>query len=572
MSTFTIISNAAATERSYDPFKLSRPRLVQQSIESNGNNSIRKERRHTRDHCIGSPQVSMSSILLSTTAPEPSSCPRELRRLRVPIQNQQFPTQASLANSNHSINSAVRVRAAVGHRRRISFQQIRCHSSCTEAKYSLGTQSSQIKIRHSNNTEITDDGGDTLRAVSPIGNQECFRPPGEHDLELASFLSSRVALQTRELWKEDMRRFSRSLARSCDEAFNRSSIISTDTTVGYPQTTESSTPSIEQSYMVNDGQHSTVHRSFPAFLNTRPLPPPPKCSESVRLELEKAREEAELRRLELRRLTKKGGSAHYLDQMVTHIDNLMQSGSFLGADNLNYRNFSAQTEPGYVRTRRGLHPIQEMSPVKSKDQRAVSCPFSHIPVKDKSYHKHEPEVEDVFHVIGEVPQLDSVKIPAPLTIRKLKARVHPPPFISPTSAESSNNSCDEPINGGKVSHKHTLNTVERRGKICPDGRDHCPLTNDKITSSVSKTPHWLKRNSKFSIHDKDGILAEAKPVSVSSSVGKNNEETSVETSKNKKKRLGLGRLFKRKKNKNGTIHKHEYSRPRFPPSVSELTS
>ncbi|RFU25616.1 hypothetical protein B7463_g10719, partial [Scytalidium lignicola] len=565
VSRFTVINNTAETANIYDPFRSPYPQQPRNQ-ETGGIAKINtlssritagdiSKRANNRNTIPGL----LSPSRASSTA---DSVARARGHLRVPTSSRRFSTRSSLTNSAQSLSSALHVRATIGHRRRVSFQNI--HRRSTNIETAVGDdQLSKVQRHHSNHTEVTDDGGTMLRAVSSLTeNRVAFSQSERSGSSVSNLhLSTETTRQTSQPWTDDMRQLSRSLAKTCDEAFNRSSVISSVGSTGNLRATESPLSSFEQSFSLNDILQPTLprpqlaathQRMNSSIFDIRPLPAPPTRTESLRLELVKAREQAELRRL-----VGKDGSPRYLDKMVTHLDNLTQPEPPIAQDNARYkRNFSAQTEPGYSRPRSGLHPIQEMSPIKSGGQRAISNPLPSTPVKEKRHRGHErnqgSDVTSTIRIVNPLPQLSPVRMPAPLTIRKIKSQVNSSSSIS--HGELGSISAIRPNNSNGIresqqyKHDHSLDIKPPPTHI-PQVHNDKRLANDRSIGNIPKMPNWLKRNSKGSIEIKDQLSAEGRTASGSLSISYNVEEVIPRPPKKRKKKFQLGRFFRRNRNK-----------------------
>lgn len=191
-SRFTVISNAAETEYSYDPFKASRPQHL---------GSVHSER--AKITILGSPEV-----------PNRRGSRLSSQRSRVVPSNM---TRSSLASSTRSRGVAI----SASYRRNVSFAHVRRMGSFNASISGVN--------RHSSYTEVTDDGGDFLRPVAP--STQYIRSRKQQLAHSQPLLNTGKPTRTSLLWQEDVRQLSSSLASDCDKAFNRTSTISEVDTV-----------------------------------------------------------------------------------------------------------------------------------------------------------------------------------------------------------------------------------------------------------------------------------------------------------------------------------------------------
>lgn len=327
VSRFTVVSNtskgrqsgeyanteAGETVHSYDPYNVSRPR---HSAEPNavshakvvvirGRASLHEgtegQTKHNREN-DGFPRDGHSSLI--RTRQGGLAAPRG------------YVTRSSLASSTRSRNSVPLVRVAMAHRRGVSFPHAMRNSGSDKL---VAASSSKVKSdRHSKFSEVTDDGGSCLRAVtSPAASSRYVRnrKPGANSTSAPEM--SPVKDRAGRMWQEEARKISSSLAKDCDEAFK----------------IRPETDNINASYLhsssLDPGESSrTSKRSSDRRSRDRPLPPPPSRSDSTRVELSEARRQAE----ELRLAGDGDLSPRHLQHMVSHIDRLLDTPTDRGAE------------------------------------------------------------------------------------------------------------------------------------------------------------------------------------------------------------------------------------------------
>ncbi|TVY83053.1 Serine/threonine-protein kinase [Lachnellula suecica] len=499
-SRFTVISNAAETEKSYDPFKASRPQHLD-SFRPADRATITIHR--TGGQGSKDDKITTKQRLVSRTSVASSERGRQ-RKLAAP---KPFASRSSLASSTRSRSSAPHVRAAVGNRRGVSFSHLRKSSLSigTPRAASADTQRIPAIGRHSNHTEVTDDGGDSLRPVSEMPASTRYIRSRKVQSALPQPVSSMVGAKSgngSQIWTEDVRQLSTSLAKDCDEAFNRSTV---QTASGVPPKVKDPQPSLS----------GTGRKLKRASLDTRPLPAPPSRSDSVKLELLEARKQAELRKASGEDI-----SPSYLDRMVSHIDRLIQPPSPAKC-HLDRRTSSAPpVDKKYQASGRLLPSIHEagsedVSPKlpsnpnqaaglhrqeKPKTSRTASAP------EPRATYKNQPEDRfsgpDPYEraTIRVVLPSSPVKAPAPLTIRKKGVKDVQPPLFSDVRSSSRTSHA----NGRQSSasdHEHAARAGSRLGadgEKNANGKLGTECSSDTI---VRKTSNWFKRHSKGSEED-----------------------------------------------------------------------
>jgi serine/threonine-protein kinase HSL1 (negative regulator of Swe1 kinase) len=216
VSRFTVVSNiskgrhsrkgsnyapteGAETVHSYDPFNPSR---VHHSVEDEviPNAKVVVHRRRPSEHGYGESPDSGSMRML----------PPRRRKSR-----------SSLASSTRSRASGHVVKPAIGHRRGVAFPHTRKVSSLSQSK-DTNEPARSLADRHTNFSEVTDDDGDVLRAIKSPPRARSTKPVDSATDEAASKVPSRAS----RIWYEDVQQLSTSLAKDCDEAFNRISVAS----------------------------------------------------------------------------------------------------------------------------------------------------------------------------------------------------------------------------------------------------------------------------------------------------------------------------------------------------------
>ena len=407
---------------------------------------------------------------------------------------------------------------------------------------------------------MTDDGGDTLRPIGETLASARYVRSRKTESTASQPLPPTPAARpgrSSQIWTEDVRQLSSSLAKDCDEAFNRSTVVSTS---DKPQKVKASSLSVA----------GTTRKLKRSSLDTRPLPAPPR-SDSVKIELLEARKQAELR--------KASGdvSPGYLDRMVSHIDRLIQP-SESAKHHPDRRTSSAPpVEKIHLTSGRLLPSIHESGgedglprrpsdskfsgrhrQVQVKGSRTASAPEPRVAYKtylEDRFSLPDSYERDTIRVVNPSSPRSPVKPPAPLTIRK-KGKGGPPALMSGGLSSGYNGH----------THGHRSSASESRQNYRADSKFDVPLdlgragddsnTDDQFVHDSStgtiirKTSNWFKRSSKGSEEDyKMSTRAETSQSQYSSN---NTIQPHLEANLpvlSKTKGFSLRRLFKKRNSK-----------------------
>ncbi|KUJ23507.1 Pkinase-domain-containing protein [Mollisia scopiformis] len=473
-SKFTVISNSAETEKSYDPFKASRPQRLS-SLGTTG------------------PKVTIHRNDRLALRPSTHLAPPKFGQ-----------TRSSLASSVKSSTSGNYARAAGRYKRGVSFNHLRVSTSSLPSPASSKAHKPR---RHSNHTEVTDDGGDTLRPVNKGSpSSRYIRSRKAQTSQNGS--PAKKAVRASLIWGEDVRQLSSSLAKDCDEAFNRGSVMTSeetiiDLTVYHPERSSA------------NRSNAIPLKSKPNALDTRPLPPPPARTESVKIELAQQKLQFELRK-EL-----EGPSAQgHLDRMVTHLDELMRSPSSVTGE----RRASSAPFETWQKSRQlpSIHETGgEDSPPRRKDQssryhrsdaknsRIASAPEPRDMnrYQNDRFTKPDSSFRDTIRVVPPSSSESPVKMPAPLTIRKKSSQAPKPPLTDDTGSEWE--SCYSSYQPAESSLRQQYNMAGRGAvpsltPITERHYDEETEINENASAPsntgtvVRKRSGWFRRNSKAS--------------------------------------------------------------------------
>ncbi|CZS98706.1 hypothetical protein WAI453_001889 [Rhynchosporium graminicola] len=558
-SKFTVISNGAETEQSYDPFKASRTQHLNADRHAAAIITIHKP-------SDGNTWQEETSRIRQRQGSRASSGNRGKELVLPP---QKYASRSSMS-STLSRTSNGQVRVKVGHKRGVSFSHPRRQSNITQRNPSAPPFSNALHGRHSNHTEVTDDGGSVLRAANgaPTSTQY-IRSRKAQSLTSQSLMSPPKNGLVSQKWNEDVRQLSSSLAKDCDEAFNRISIVS-------EQAVSEKPPHVEQ----NTGRGPPNSKANNASLDTRPLPAAPARSDSVRYELLEARKQAELR--------KQFGSDEspgYLDRMVSHIDRLMQPSSPIQHMN-DRRASSAPSDTRYQVLNQVLPSIhesrgEESSPRKARESapfldhrrkveakgggRIASAPeawkYTHHQVEDYAPSRG---VNNTIRFVQPSSPISPVRPPAPLMIRKKSSQDAPSTLIigglgidrvAPLNPRRPTGADARLQNQVGPSNDHMLDLAP-----ISEARNDGDQFESSMGTVVRKKSGWFKRHSKTE-DDGSRLSIVSSHSATSKSAGNSTIEPPYERPQNpilqscsrpeppKKKQYGFGRLFKKRSSK-----------------------
>ncbi len=403
-----------------------------------------------------------------------------------------YASRSSMAStSTRSRASNPHVRATIGHKRGVSFSNLRKHSSGGHSKLSSDGKAFTAIPRHSNHTEVTDDGGSVLRPVETPASTRYIRSRKAQSTSQPLLSPAKRGL-TSQIWNEDVRQLSTSLAKDCDEAFNRTSVVST----------------LSES-------NGVTKKTKRTSLSSRPLPEPPARTQSVKYELLEARKEAEIRKMYL----DCDESPTYLNRMVAHIDRLMQPMSPT-------RSFSAPTESKKPSGGQLLPCIEEsqekeVSPRRAKElamyrdrQRRPEAKTGRIgsapeprALQRESFQdrftKPDSLLRDTIRVVDSTSPLSPVKPPAPLIIRKKSSQPAPLPLMSGGLGDGidTQSSRRRPSEGLDLRQQYKAGLKKDAALVLPKieevKKDEDSFEGESNASTIlRKTSGWFKRNSR----------------------------------------------------------------------------
>lgn len=536
-----MVSNRS--EHTYDPFNASRPQHLD-SLRSDDQIKVTVHAPQNEEHGRYR-QPSRMSTSRSTS---------DRGRLQKPV-SRVYASRSSLASSTRSRGSAP-FRATVGHKRGVEFSHIR--------RRSLSSQ----KIM-STNGPLTSVGEQAAGA----DEKASLRPAIEHSTSTRYIRSKKPQAGSTKvtttiiqksgrgslIWKDDVRQLSSSLAKDCDEAFNRTSVVSSTTSQNKSRFSgNSSVASRGPSPVLNVPAKSQTlrHGSF----DSRPLPPPPARSDSVKRELLEARKQATLR------MASGEDSPGYIDRMVSHIDRLILPPST--SPSLTHQDRRAVSAPAEAKQKNYTRPLpaineaygDELSPRKVESDRIASAPEPRTLKKNSKFFN---ERETIRVVNASAASFSPVRAPAPLTIRKKSSQGGQ--IKGNSGQESFDDSFKNQSSIQGLRHQYYASSKADVGpelsRIDEDFNLDDPYAQDSNAGTiVKKRSGWFRRNSKASDEGESrssSILGNETLLSQSSSKsgGRKSEPEDFPPippiPPTKKKVSILGRLFKKKLPKTG---------------------
>ncbi|KFY08292.1 hypothetical protein V492_06361 [Pseudogymnoascus sp. VKM F-4246] len=509
ISRFTVVSNtgergharkssgyaeteSAETVKSYDPFKDSR----HQNLTMNGPTTHAKIVIHRNpisrlqeDTQISRAGGSRASSRRHGMPPAPAFNPHRA-----------YASRSSLASSTKSRGSGP-VRPGQRYKRGVSFTNIRHPAMRTVSE---GEANDRARQRSKLMEEVPEDSPNVasqLRSRKEAGTfaqplpQAYRHGPANHIFE-------------------DVRHLSSSLAKDCDEAFNTSHAISMiSSSADYGSDSHYSTPFTSFELGNTDTEPSLFQlqqleaakiTGRQSGYETRPLPVPPKRSESVEQELEEARRSAHSRKVT-------GDGVHsprYLNRMVYHIDRLMLPNQTYLSDG-ERRITSAPnptttsgprplpTPPNYSRNGYGQYIHRERTN-EVASQRMGSAPEPYMGRNNGrglvvTNPDHRPSTARA------VPLSSSpVKMPAPLNIRKVKKPAQPQPqqpSETPLMTGALNPPKDAFTKFEQLAPKNT-GTKKQKSKHNDDPFRFDGVKNNGFGTISKKKSAWYKRSFK----------------------------------------------------------------------------
>ncbi|KAL8701747.1 MAG: hypothetical protein Q9224_000357 [Gallowayella concinna] len=424
-------SSAAETEGSYDPYRSSRARFHKPHTDrtritvlrdlsnrnSGGRQSTSSLNRRVPSKASSqrpSPLPAQDNDEFSIVSSPPATYSSQLARMR----NQRRLSRASSRHTFASSTGTRVVRKSASYRRGVSFTHFRKRSASADIpsqslRYSssLAPEKGQSLQQRASSNPLPTVPDSPRRTPSPDLLVPLVR--SRKHVPISDVEAERRLRIASQYWKEDTRKVSKELENFCDEAFNRASVASSVPTTATATTDHKSigTPATSHSIHNNLPMPSVAVRRVAKSSNMRayedrPLPQPPR---EENLGSFTQRELAKTRDILLKRAADSDMSPGYLDEVIAHLDRLMQP----SAVRLEEATRRAASAPGPRSP--GIPPNKDTFErfLESRDVafRSASEPTAQSPRK-------RPRHADTIRVVDDREQKPVISPVKPLTIRK----------------------------------------------------------------------------------------------------------------------------------------------------------
>lgn len=461
-----VTSASNTTKGSYDPYRSSRTPI----IKTNGDHAtivVRKgsgvSRGRKASHAASLRHAAVSRLQPQAQPNHPIPPNDYGRATQHRHSSGTGHSRSSLASSRRS---EAGVRKSVSYKRQISFQHTRQKSSAnsSRAKDPLRIISSDTESTKGNNPrEALSESQSTPSLPTPPRIHPPRKPASEIDIKKARAVSN--------YWKDEARKVSSELGKICEEAFNRSSVSSSN--VSQVKNVESPATSLST-------QQENLAVSLSEQLKNRPLPQPP--AESMGSYT--LRELAETRRRLLEHCLNTGSHTipAYLTEVIAHLDRLMQPA--LRSENTEKRSVS-DPNPASAKNFSHLAVINEESYVGSGIQEAPSSRSASDPLKSTKQVSFQDPSKTIRLVSPEASSHTQLASIQPLNIRKKS--LTPINSLRAASAESVRSTMDRTGYDPRI-YGGGLDTIEEHPKS--------PKTKDPTGSpGGARKWSWFKRHS-----------------------------------------------------------------------------
>ncbi|KAG9248051.1 hypothetical protein BJ878DRAFT_476836 [Calycina marina] len=539
ISRFTVISNVAETEQSYDPFK---------ALRSQHLNHTRTGERPKATIHRARPNEERRRAMITTTQHQERNSELSIRLTgnsvggiqRQLASHRSYASRSSLASSIRSGGSGSYHRVNSGYKRGISFTRLRRPAS---------SHPGLRRGYYSNFTEVIDNDGDTLRPVGKTSTKYIRSRKSHLSSGPLSSVAETKQGRTSLICSDDVSQLSSSLAKDCDEAFNRLGTVEEN-----PR--RHSVPMTPSRKMPQSSLEVPSKKLKRASLDDRPLPRPPAQSDDLKHELLEARKQAELRRAS-------GGSDSptYLNRMVSHINCLIQPASTPSSE---HRSFSAPVDPQAVRPNKPLPSIFE---ARKEEKLPPPCtaPSSGVghrstrPTTQNTRIASAPEPRDTRATIRVVQADSPAKVPAPLTIRKKSSPRSAMPVTRHNDPDKSTYGSRKAHAGCDARQQYQFDTKSDTSQTNA-GYSHSyddSVNDSNVGTVIKKKSTWFKRNSKSgNEHDWKMSGGASQPLhSQNSSTDTTNRTPSIPpASVPQKKKFSFVRLFKKRSSHSDMMH------------------
>lgn len=416
-------SSVAETDASYDPFRSSRNRMARSQADHARITVLRNLSKGTRGDRQSQTSLSQNVATKSlsyiatqenddfsiVSSPPPASSSQRSR-----VRTDRHLSRGSTRNTFASTTRKRATHKSISHRRGVSFSHVRKRSVNADVPSKGPQETSEFDFdpvngglqKHISCSAPTASRSPQLGPLSIVTSRKQGPSSEKHQTTTAN--DNRISQH----WREDTRKVSTELEKFCDEAFNRSSAVSSAYTTATSTTdracgTPATSVSIHEAnkFPVPAVRRVARSRDLRAYEN-RPLPNPPPSEDVLgswtQRELAKTRERLK------RRAADSTMSPGYLDEVIAHLDRLMQPSTV----RLHEQNQRAVSSPngnatGLERNKDTFERLIE----KREGYRAASEPNPQSPRKERGW-----GTTDTIRVIHEdQTPISPVK---PLTIRK----------------------------------------------------------------------------------------------------------------------------------------------------------
>lgn len=345
--------SVADTEESYDPFRPSRtpifdPRAEQAHVTVLRGASKTSRRSRAVSNAGSVPHPALARLQRDDVFSIPSSPPSlrynkntQTGKLRKGSSTSRYSSRTSLASSYRQRSSPAGVRKSLSYRRGVSFTHLR---KCSGHNPLPPVTIEKVPSLPSLHQKYVDEQS-RRESVEPPTTEEKSSPTAATVVRsrkdtagttYAQELAERKGRIASLYWKDDARKVSTELEKFCDEAFkDRYSVASSTptaiTVATDPHETTYESPATSLSVREDSGTSSTVTHNTSAPQRKqrgasleRPLPAPPSSRALVGSYTQ--RELAKARNLLIQRAadTNAGFTPGYLDDVIAHLDRLMQ--------------------------------------------------------------------------------------------------------------------------------------------------------------------------------------------------------------------------------------------------------
>ncbi|ERF74729.1 hypothetical protein EPUS_04898 [Endocarpon pusillum Z07020] len=457
-----VTSASTVTKESYDPYRASRTPLVNNNADhvtvvvrqGSGASRTRKA-----GHAASLRHAAISRLHPQAHATTPVPSKEYVKSTQ--YRGHSSGTDRSRSSLASSRRSEARIRKSVSYKRQVSFQHIRQRSSGNSSRVRDAVHlvsSDTESFKGNNSRQGLPESQSTPSLPTPPRVYRSRKPASDLDIQKARAVSN--------YWKDEARKVSSELGKICEEAFNRSSVSSSN---------------VSQKNVESPATSVSVHGESVAVplsnqLKNRPLPQPPAES----LGSYTLRELAETRRrlLEHCRNAESNTVPAYLSEVIAHLDRLMQP----AMKSEESKRSASDPHPASTKNSSHLAAINEESYMLDVSQQAQSNRSASDPLKSAKQISFQDPSKTIRLVSPEAASHTQLAPIQPLKIRKKS--LTPVNSLRGTSTDSLRSTMDR--SGYDPRLYGGLDTIEEHPKS-PKNRD--PLASPGGTRKWS----WFKR-------------------------------------------------------------------------------